>query len=179
MTDDELMGRVRDGEPGVLAEVFERHHARLYAFLSRLTGSRLAAEDLVQEVFVRMLAYRASYRSGGSFAVWMYRIARNVHKDHRSRVDEFFIDDIVEPASDEPSPLDHAARMQESALLAEALAQLSDEQREVLILVRFEGLRFAEIGELLGCSEGAAKVRAHRALARLREIYFALVETKP
>jgi RNA polymerase sigma-70 factor (ECF subfamily) len=76
-TDSQLMEAVRGGELGQLGLLFERHHRRLYGFCRRLTGSPTAAEDLVQEIFMRLLRYRESYRPGAEFAPWMYTLARN------------------------------------------------------------------------------------------------------
>jgi RNA polymerase sigma-70 factor (ECF subfamily) len=67
-----------------LAMLFDRHHRALFGFFYRMTGDRPAAEDLVQEVFVRVLKYRAAYREQGSFKAWLFRIARNARHDFAS-----------------------------------------------------------------------------------------------
>ena len=72
---------VRTGDAGQLGRLFERHHVTLFEFLYRTTGDRTGAEDLVQDVFVRILKYRHTYRDGSSFVTWMYRIARNARAD--------------------------------------------------------------------------------------------------
>ena len=76
------MQAVRDGDVSQLGQLFERYHARLFEFLSRMTGNRVAAEDLVQDVFVRILKYRATYRDDGRFETWLFRIARNARADY-------------------------------------------------------------------------------------------------
>jgi RNA polymerase sigma-70 factor (ECF subfamily) len=76
------MEDVRDGRVEKLAVLFERHQVVLYNFFLRLTGNRSASEDLVQDVFMRILKYRAGYQGRDRFAVWMFRIARNAHIDH-------------------------------------------------------------------------------------------------
>ena len=76
------MRAVRDGDVAKLGVLFERHHRPVFEFLVRMTGDRTAAEDLVQDVFVRMLKYRATYRDVGSFETWMFRIARNARADY-------------------------------------------------------------------------------------------------
>src|SRR5579863_9148355 len=82
LPDEELMAMVRDGSGEALGVLFERYQSPLFNFYSRLTADRPASEDLVQEVFVRILRYRRSYRVGTPFRAWMYQIARNARRDH-------------------------------------------------------------------------------------------------
>ena len=81
IADRELMGEVRDGDLGRLGELFERHHHRLFNFFLKLTRQRTAAEDLVQEVFVRMLKYRHTYRSDADFTPWMFKDVKRIAKN--------------------------------------------------------------------------------------------------
>jgi len=82
LTDTQVMENVRDGKIEQLAILFERHHVPLFNFLVRLTGSRQVSEDLVQEIFCRILKYRHSYRGTSKFTTWLFQIARNAHIDH-------------------------------------------------------------------------------------------------
>jgi len=169
------MERVRDGELAVLGELFERHSGRLHGFFLRLTGDRAAAEDLVQEVFVRMLKYRTTFRPGADFAPWMWTLARNASADlWRARPKELpENEEAPEPPSPEPGALAELERRDELERLAAALDRLPAEKREVLLLARFSDLAYDRIGELLGVSVGAVKVRVHRALRDLRTVYLA------
>src|SRR6202035_1183847 len=93
-TDDALMCRVRDGDVQALAPLFDRHHAALLNFYLRTTGNRASSEDLVQDVFVRILKYRRTYRPGSRFLTWMYHIARHARVDYlRKRHGEIEWDD--------------------------------------------------------------------------------------
>src|SRR5688500_5866580 len=103
------MRLVRQGELEKLGLLFERHHRALFNFFSRLTGHRGLSEDLVQEVFLRILKYRDSFKAEHGFATWMYQIARNVNFDQmRKRTRETgLLADFEEaggPASEAPSP---------------------------------------------------------------------------
>lgn len=177
-TDHQLMLAVRDGELDALGELFERHHGRLFGFLAKLLDNHAAAEDIAQVVFQRMLKYRHTYRDEGSFTAWMYHLARRCaadhvrHATHAPRLTDPH--DLHAHADDAPHAGHHASARDDQALLSTALAQLAPNDREVLLLSRFKDLSFAEIGGILGCSTGAAKVRAHRALQELREIYLKL-----
>jgi RNA polymerase sigma-70 factor (ECF subfamily) len=171
---------VREGDMSGLATLFDRHHVRFFNFFVRLTGRADLSEDLVQEAFMRALKYRESYRGDAGFVAWMYRVARNVFADHcratnlREPIDEAA---TIEDAA--PSPFEKARLEEDLTRLRTAMMKLSAQDREILVLARFEGLRHDEIAVLLGCTTGAVKVRAHRALARLRDAYFAREGERP
>lgn len=181
-SDHELMIAVRDGELDALGELFERHHGPLFGFLIKLSGDRTSAEDITQIVFQRMLKYRHTYRDDGSFTAWMYHLARRCAADHfrRSAAAPHATDPAVlhEQADDRPHAGEHATVRDDHALLQTALARLDRDDREVLLLSRFQELSFAEIAGILECSVGAAKVRAHRALGELRQVYFQLQQQR-
>ena len=169
---------VRDGELDALGDLFERHHGPLFGFLVKLTANRTAAEDIAQTVFQRMLKYRHTYRDDGSFTAWMYHLARRCAADYfrKTNAAPHATDpaDLAAHADDAPHAAHNATSRDDHALLQTALARLDRDDREVLLLSRFQELSFAEISGILECSVGAAKVRAHRALRELRDIYFQL-----
>jgi RNA polymerase sigma factor (sigma-70 family) len=173
--DSQLMGRVREGEVALLGELFERHHQRLFHFFLRLARSRSAAEDLVQEVFVRMLKYRHTFRADSEFVPWMFTLARNAATDlYRARPKELpESEDTPEPEADLPHPIEGLERAEQARKLQRALARLAPERREILVLARFSELKYERIAEMLGISEGAVKVRVHRALKELKEAFHA------
>jgi RNA polymerase sigma factor (sigma-70 family) len=172
VTDEEVMMLVRGGAGDMLGVLFDRYQMPLFSFYSKLTGDRAASEDLVQEVFVRILKYGRSYRPGTAFRPWIYKIARNAHADQmRKRRVEVGLEPEMEPAA--PNH-DSASANQQQALLHQALLALPEEKREVLLLSRFQGLPHSEIAELTGCQVGAVKVRVYRALQELRDIFLRL-----
>jgi RNA polymerase sigma-70 factor (ECF subfamily) len=177
-SDHELMIAVRAGEIDQLGELFERHQGPLFGFFVRLTGDYSASEDLVQLVFYRILKYRHTYRDEGRFSAWIYHLARKVAADHYRRssaaptaTDPDHLQSVPDQA---PHAADRAVVADDTARLHAALAALSPDQREVLVLARLQHLRHEEIARLLDISVGAVKVRVHRALKDLREIYFKL-----
>jgi RNA polymerase sigma factor (sigma-70 family) len=172
MSDEELMLQVRNGVGEMLGVLFDRYQSPLFNFYLKLTGDRTASEDLVQEVFFRMLKYRQSYRMNTGFCAWMYQIARNARVDYvRRRRPETSWEPEMSPAF---APPDAAQQSQETALLYRALMRLEGDKREVLVLSRFQDLKYEEIAQLLGCEIGTVKTRVHRALQELREIFHQL-----
>lgn len=173
MADNFLMEEVKKGKVEKLAVLFEKHHIQLYNFFLRLTGNRGASEDLVQDVFLRILKYRTTYKGQSKFTVWMYQIARNAHIDYlRKSKGELSLDDQWEEVVEtEPTPLDRLERGQDVQLIQEALARLPLKKREVLVLSRYQDMKYKDIAELLGCQIGTVKAHVHRAIKDLGKIY--------
>ena len=168
------MERVRSGDLEQLSELFERHHRRLYQFFLKLARDRSVAEDLVQEVFVRVLKYRHTWRDEAEFVPWMFALARNAAVDHfRSRTrdgkrDAAAVPDLVlQPAH----AVERLEELERATQLRAALDRLAPDKREVLLLARFGELKHERIAAMLGISPGAVRVRLHRALKELREAY--------
>jgi RNA polymerase sigma factor (sigma-70 family) len=171
-TDEELMLQVRDGAGETLGVLFERYHAPLYNFYTKLTGDRALSEDLVQEVFLRILRHRQTFRNDTPFRAWIYQIARNARIDHfrKSRPQVLFEPEMA-PAVEQPDP---AQQMQESELLHRAMMELPEEKRELLVLCRFQELPYEDVARLVGCGVATVKVRIHRALLELKQIFHQL-----
>ena len=175
-SDEVLMAAVRADNLDQLVPLFERYHGPLFNYLTRLTNDRETSEDLTQTVFERILKYRASYQPTQPFRAWIYQMARNVHADHWHRQEKLRAADVDEV--ERTGGLRNAAFSQmrtgsQADDLHESLALLPTPQREILVLNRFQGFGYEEIGKLLGCTAEAARVKAHRALQALRKIYFA------
>jgi RNA polymerase sigma factor (sigma-70 family) len=175
--DNELMLKVRDGDLGKLSFLFERYHRALFNFFLRSNGNRDLSEDLVQEVFLRLLKYRHTFRPDSQFSAWMYHVARNAQIDHFRKYkhegeaghDEDG-DAAFEIASSGLTPEESLVKSQETQLVRRALAQLPPERREVLILSRYQGLKYEEIATILRCEVGTIKGRVFRAIRELGEV---------
>ena len=172
MTDHEIMCAVRDGDVDRMGLLFEQHHRRLFNFFLLATGNRQVSEDLVQDVFFRMLKYRHTYREHGEFETWMYRIARNARVDYyRGKRQQESIDDHGDLADNGPDPYEAVAQDDDVSVLHKAMALLPEDKREVLVMSKFTEMKYEEMGTVLGCTVGAVKVRVHRAIRDLAEIY--------
>ncbi len=176
MTDEQIMEAVQNGDLQQASLLFDRYHQRLFNFLARLTMDREVAEDLTQNVFLRMIRYRNSYRQGLKFQSWIYQVARNVFSDHYQQTKNKKADFVaVEKMSEHIADNEDSAMMDEQEqLLQKSMALLSEEQRELLVLTRFQHMKYEEVAVLMNTTVANIKVKVHRAIAKLREHYFEL-----
>lgn len=186
---------VKEGRLSELTELFERYHIKLYNFFLRLTQERSTSQDLTQNLFYRVIKYRESFQPGnGNFRSWIYRMARNVYADFCRQTQKIpdrplgraDISDTEAEAGQGGHELmggdamgsgmtgsggerwseDHYER------LDKALSALQPEQREIIVLSRFQGLKYEEIARIKEISVTAIKVQMHRAIRKLRHLYF-------
>ena len=172
-TDEILMQSVKDGNLTQMSVLFERYHLRLYNFFFRLTFDMDISQDLTQNLFYRMIKYKNSYKSEYSVKSWIFEIARNLHADYckdEKRSGSLFLKTDkypVEPADDTES-----YHEDDYDRLEKAFSRLSDDQKEIIILSRYQGLKYEEISVITKQSVGAIKVAMYRAIKQLRGIYF-------
>lgn len=176
MTDEMIMEAVKNGDLQQVSVLFERYHKRIYNFLARMTIDRDLAEDLTQNVFLRIMKYRSSYREGMRFQSWIYQVARNIFSDHYQAHKNKFSDFItVDKISDHlPESEETYDREEQEKLLTRSMALLSDEQRELLVLTRFQHMKYEDVALIMDTTVANIKVKVHRAIAKLREHYFEL-----
>lgn len=189
-----LMLRVRDGDAEAFAELVERYQHRLVGILAHLVGRSDEAEDLAQEVFLRIFRARHDYHPQAKFSTWLFTIANNVALNSlRQRQRKPTVQ--LAPAPDSsgsfglspelqiPDPTRGSApeqrlRHHELAVkVQEALAQLNDRQRLAVILNKFEDMSYEEIGRVMGLSVMAVKSLLSRARCQLRELLKAYVQS--
>jgi RNA polymerase sigma factor (sigma-70 family) len=174
LTDNTIMLKVKAGDLDKMGLLFERYHRQLYGFLFHMTYHKDESEDMVQQVFYKMLKYRHTFTGSGEFIHWMYSIARNTIKDQAKKNQHQYKHDSAEEMEDRLddgiSLEDQLEKKQAKAELYRAMEQLGDGQREILTLSRFQELKYPEIGEIMGITAGAAKVRVFRAIQDLKNI---------
>ena len=176
MTDEMIMKAVKNGDLQQVSVLFDRYNKRIFNFLARMTSDRDLAEDLTQNVFLRIIKYRGSYKEGLKFRSWIYQIARNIFSDHyQSMKNKWtgFVD--VERIEDKVRDIQESNDQEErEKLLEKSMALLTHEQRELLVLTRFQQMKYEEVALLLDTTVANIKVKVHRAINRLREHYFQL-----
>jgi RNA polymerase sigma-70 factor (ECF subfamily) len=175
------MTAVARGNLASMSEIYQHRHRALFRFFFRLTGRQSAAEDLVHEVFLRMIRYRHTYQTGDGFEAWMYRIARNAFTDQvkKHRLETPAEEGQFEVvASNRPSAFDDMAKQQDLTTLYRALRELPEDKRELIVLSRFQGLSYEQIGQILGCETGTVKVRVFRAMKEVGKIFGELRKEK-
>ena len=171
-SDNSLMLKVRSGDLDKLGLLFERHKAPLFGYFYRIIGDAQISEDLVQNVFLRILRYRSRFAGEGKFSTWMYHIAHNVYADHfKKHGTERDCPELPVALEDCETPEGRILKDERLRLAEEALSQLNADQRELLVLSRYQGLKCREIAQILGCSVGTARVRVFRAITSLKQVY--------
>lgn len=166
LSDEMIMQKVAEGNLDLLRVLFDRHHKHVYNFLYKMSSDRMLSEDLTQDVFYKLIKYRNSYNNG-SFISWLFTIARNSLKTHFTRNHRQHDDlDVLEykmETADETT--------EDNAQLQHALNQLDPLERELVILNRFQEIRYEELAEMMGSTPGAIKTKVCRILKKLKHIY--------
>ena len=170
--DHEVMRRVGSGDRAAFRALVERYQRPLYSFVLRMVRRPAIAEELVQETFVRAFRAAPRYQPTASVSTWLFHIAARLSMNEAARAHHAreIVCDVSELAAEAPSPLEDLERKTLARAIEDALAQLPPQQRAAVVLARYEGLSYREIGRVLRISEGAVDgllQRARQALARL------------
>jgi RNA polymerase sigma-70 factor, ECF subfamily len=173
-----LMLRVRDGETQCFSELLDRHRAPVYHFLYRMVQNAAVAEELGQEVFLRVYRSRCSYEPTAKFTTWLFRIAMNLAlnwvRDHRHEQgqnsleegkDEGRVRQISDGRPDVEAVLVHEVKLSE---VREAIWKLPPKQRAAVLMHKYQEMEYAQIAKVLSCSESAVKSLLFRAYESLR-----------
>jgi RNA polymerase sigma-70 factor (ECF subfamily) len=170
LANHELVSALRRGDPAAFDELYRRHHARVWAFLMRLTGRLSDAEDLFQETWLAAARHAKRLAPDSDPLPWLYTIARNQHRSARrfvlfdTRKRELF---AFEPIAPPQLPDEHADARARGRALAEAFDDLPEAHREVLLLCLVEGLDTRQVAAILDLREDAVRKRLSRARAEL------------
>ncbi|MBV8530828.1 MAG: sigma-70 family RNA polymerase sigma factor [Candidatus Eremiobacteraeota bacterium] len=161
-----------------LERAIEQYGKATYNFAYRLTRNEADARDLTQDAFIRVFRAWQSFKPGTSFLSWIYRIVTNLHRDELRRRKGRYQEEI--PEDNEPQsgsgrllaiqPIEEYVEGYLSEPVSKALAGLTSEQREIVLLADIEGCSYQEIGQIVGCSVGTVRSRLHRARGQLRKL---------
>lgn len=173
--DSQLIGRALAGEPAAFGELVLRYQDRLYNSLARVLGSAEDARDAAQEAFVQAFVKLETFRGSSAFYTWLYRIAHNTAMSHARRKRPTRSLDLdrdergSEPIDGGPAPEARLEMSERAVEVQRALAELSIEYREVIVLREIDGCRYDEIAEILAVPVGTVRSRLFRARLELRD----------
>lgn len=183
LSDERLMMAYSQGDASAFEELLRRHQRPVLNFVFRFVGNRATAEDLVQDVFLRIIRRAKSYKREAKFTTWLYTIARNICIDHSRRMQHRRTASLDHPVRSDgenrrtlgeslPSPDAATDRRAMGRQLGEqikaAVDSLAEDQREVFLMREYLGLPFKEIADIIGIPENTAKSRMRYALEKLR-----------
>jgi RNA polymerase sigma-70 factor (ECF subfamily) len=172
----ELMRKYCDGDASAFRELYALVAPRLHGYLVKMARERALADDLLQQTFLKIHRARAAYVRGADPVPWMYAIAHRTFIDETRRRTRAIVraagDDVPEVAADlgggSAEHRDEPADPELARAALDALAELPEQQRQAVVLVKLEGKSIAEAAEIAGTTVGAMKVRAHRGYEALR-----------
>ena len=180
--DESALVELAKTDKAAFGELYSRYLNKIYSYVYHRTGNAHDAEDLTAKVFMRAMAHIAAYVDRGlPFQAWLYRIAHNMvanwHRD-QSRRKIIALDDYVAHTLNSEEPERLAEEADEEARLIAAVRRLPEERQQLLLLKFIERLSNAEIGQIMGRTEGAVKSLYHRTLLALRDDLGAMTETR-
>lgn len=175
LSDQELMRIVQAGDFTPASEIYDRYSLRIYNFTLRFLRNSETAEDATQEVFVKMLKYANQFNGEAKLSTWLFSIAANWCRDYLRKSENKIKKEsdavlISLPDTSLESPDRIIEQGETERRIQKALAMLTAEQREAILLSRFQGMSYAEIAQISGCSEGAVKTRVFRAMESLKKV---------
>lgn len=167
--DEELMLAYGEGDAGAFETLYKRHRGPLYRFVLRAIKQRSSAEELFQEVWIRVIESRSRYAPQARFTTWLYTIAHNLLVDHWRKKGLALVSlDTEDVPIESANPARQAEGREAVARLLQALDALPAAQREAFLLHEEAGLSVAEIASATGTNEEAAKSRLRYAMAKLK-----------
>jgi RNA polymerase sigma-70 factor (ECF subfamily) len=176
MAESELVSRAAGGDSAAFQALVERHRSRVYRVAYQFAGNHADAEDIAQEVFIKVYRSLDRFRQDAQLTSWLYRIVMNACIDHRRRQHPAstapFGDEaefkMLNTPEETPGPEDRAYAGELGQVLEAEVGRLPHGQRIVFIMRHHQGLKLCEIAEALGLAEGTVKRQLHAAIHRLR-----------
>lgn len=174
-SDKDLIEAIKAGDTNKMGILYEKYNQELYAYFYRMTGDRSKCEDLVHNVFFRMIKYANNFKGEGKFVYWMFSIARNIWIDDFRKKNPLRnvktldqIDQHLNMGSDDISA--NIEMKERKTILKYALDQIGPEKKEAIVLSRFHEMKYKDIATLTNCTENTIKSRVKRGIVELQQI---------
>ena len=173
LSDEKLMELLAQGDKNAAGLLYEKYHPKVFGYFVRMTRDTEASRDLTQNVFLKVIKYCHTWKEDKVFVYWLFRIARNILVDFYEGAKRFYsFDEEPEIAiMDREEAIRNSDTNESYELLLEAMAKLPPGYRELIEMNRFQGFSYKEIAVTINSTENAVKVKAFRAIQKLREIY--------
>jgi RNA polymerase sigma-70 factor, ECF subfamily len=168
----QLMLAYAKGDAAAFAELYTHYKGELFRFFLRQCGNRALAEELYQELWMRVINHRQSYEHKARFSTWLYHIAHNLLRDHFRKFEPENDEEALETveAGESSDPLEHYSSQEKISRFLTMLQALPDEQRQVFLLKEEGGLSLEEITQVTGSSFETVKSRLRYAVKKLRQV---------
>ena len=166
--------KVSYGNVDLMTILFDRYHIRIFNYFNKMVQNKMVSEDLTQDVFMKILKYRSSYKNG-NFASWIFTTARNIFSSHYQKIKKERMNIGDNDMLKESPVIEDINNNDELNHLQKALSYLNHTDRELIIMNRFQEIKYEQMAEILGSNENAVKVKTHRAIKKLKAIYFKTV----
>lgn len=168
---EELVRKAQDGDKDAYGRIYKEYYKRIYRYCRINLYSRIAAEDVCQDVFIRawIALPKFSLKNGGTFQAFLFKIARNLIIDLSRKKKEVSIEEICEIPTDD-NLIEELSKKHEIEQVQIAFAKLEERERQIIFLRYFEDLTHAQVAKIIGIREGALRVRTIRLLKKLKEL---------
>ena len=179
LTDHELMRILSTGDEKSFYELVSRYQQNMVDYITRLVGNAARAEELAQDVFIRVFRHRFDYTTDASFATWCYKIATNIARDeyraNSRRITKPLAEHLDAVASPEKGPEEMASSKEDAARVSSILEQMPEHLREVLVMRDLQACSYQEIAATLDLELGTVKSRINRARLAFKEAYMSRI----
>jgi RNA polymerase sigma-70 factor (ECF subfamily) len=183
LNDQELMAIVQSGDFSPASELYDRYSKRIYNFAYRFLRNASVAEDATQDVFMKMLSRAYQFNGTSKFSTWLFSMTANWCRDYFRKMENRTKESVdvlaMLPASSESSPERDLEKRRAEQLVQRALEVLTKDQREAILLSRYQGFSYQEVAKIVGCSEGAVKTRVFRGMELLKKALTPPEKTPP
>jgi len=176
--DEQIMNFVQEGNFQQMGELYNRHYKRIYNFFRKMQLEQSISEDLTQNTFERVMKYKDSFKQDSQFVPWLYRIASNVKNDHYRGQKLKIAGEVNEEVyrNKDVYKMENSSEDEQKDRLKLAMKKLTTDQQQLIWMAKYEGMKYEEVAQIMDLTISNVKVKIHRAIKDLRNIYIEMQE---